>query len=230
MGCCLRTKGFNRGFLSRPLKYYFFGPLIRDISHGGFFMTQNCNGGKSPSKKRGLSTTKIATTAMLLAINVAISAFSSRLGSQKITLSYTICFLAGYILGPFSGGIVGGGADLIGCFISGYTPNPVIFVGSCLLGVIPGLIKYLPPRKDYVLKPYLHCILSYMVSFVVCTAFINTMGLYFVAGYGKSYDNFWAYLVYRLGTQSAVFILNFILTMVLIPTLKKITVLIKGRQ
>lgn len=176
-------------------------------------------------KKRGLSTRQIALTATFLAINVAISAFSSRLGTQKLTMTYTICFLAGYIQGPFGGGLVGGGADLMGCFINGFAPNPIILLSSCLIGIIPGIIRYIRPKKDYPITPYLHCVASYLVVYVACTTFINTAGLYLLSGFNERYDSFFAYVAYRLSTQTGVWALNLILTMIIIPIIKKIKIL-----
>ncbi len=176
-------------------------------------------------KKKGLTTKQIALTATFLAINVAVGAFSSRLGTQKLTMTYTICFLAGYILGPFGGGLVGGGADLIGCFINGFAPNPIILLSSCLIGVIPGLVRYVSPRKDYPIIPYIHCLISYITVYVVCTTFVNTAGLYLLSGFNERYDSFFAYVAYRLATQTGVWALNLILTMIIIPIIKKIRLL-----
>ncbi|MBS6196237.1 MAG: folate family ECF transporter S component [Clostridiales bacterium] len=71
--------------------------------------------------------------ARVLAINIGTT--------LRITLSSTPIFLAGLWLGPLTGGICGGAADLLGCLIQGYAPNPFILVASVLAGVLPGIFK-----------------------------------------------------------------------------------------
>lgn len=100
-------------------------------------------------KKRYFTAQKIAYLAVFVALNVVVGIFSPRLGTLKITLTYTVCFLAGYFFGPIAGGLVGGLGDVIGCFVGGgYAPNPVILCASVLIGVIPGLTSYIKIKNS----------------------------------------------------------------------------------
>ena len=83
--------------------------------------------GESSEKKRYFTAQKIAYLAVFVALNVVVGIFSPRLGTLKITLTYTVCFLAGYFFGPIAGGLVGGLGDVIGCFVGGgYAPSALI--------------------------------------------------------------------------------------------------------
>ena len=62
--------------------------------------------GESSEKKRYFTAQKIAYLAVFVALNVVVGIFSPRLGTLKITLTYTVCFLAGYFFGPIAGGLV----------------------------------------------------------------------------------------------------------------------------
>ena len=72
--------------------------------------------------------------ARVLAINIG--------STLRITVSATPIYLAGFWFGPIVGGICGGVADLLGCLIQGYAPNPLIMVTSVLAGVLPGVFKH----------------------------------------------------------------------------------------
>lgn len=173
-----------------------------------------------PKKRYYISTVKIAYIAVLVALNVALSAVSPRIGSLKITVTYTLCFLAGYFFGPAVGLAVGGIGDLLGTFISGFTPNPIILVASCLLGAIPGLVRFIRIKALGKYEWIFHLIVSFITCYVVCTLFINTYALY-VMGLAKG-ASFWAYLGIRAGTQSAVFAINFALSLIITPMFAKI--------
>lgn len=56
-------------------------------------------------KQRYFTTAKIAYIAMFIAINVVIGAISPRLGTIKLTLTYSVCFLAGYFFAALQAGL-----------------------------------------------------------------------------------------------------------------------------
>lgn len=185
--------------------------------------------GGRPTKKaiineKYFTTAKIAYLAMFIAINVVIGAISPRIGSLKITLTYTLCFLAGNFYGAIAGGLVGGLGDVIGCLMGGYAPNPIILVSSVLIGAVPGLIRYIGIKKICKAAPYVRIIISYLIVFVVCTLFINTYGLY-VLGMAKS-NSFWTYMGIRAATQSPVVAVNLALTIVIYPVFSRIYALV----
>lgn len=171
-------------------------------------------------KKYKIPTVKIAYIAVLAALDIVLSAFSPRLGTFKITPTYTICFLSGYFFGPFIGLAVGGIGDVLGTVINGNVPNPIILAASCLLGAIPGLVRYIRIKKLGKFEWIFHLILSFIFCYVACSLFINTYALYLL-GLAKG-ASFWAYLGIRAGTQSAVVAANVALSLLITPFFSKI--------
>ena len=144
---------------------------------------------------------KIAYLAVFTAIAVAVNAVSVDVTPVfKLTFTYTVGFLSGCLFGPVGGFAVMFLGDAVGGFIAGFVPNPIIGVGTGLLGLIPGAVV-----------PYLKCsfvvrlILSFALCAVLCTMGINAYGTFlFVA---SKYTSYWAYLVTRL-PQLAVALVN----------------------
>ena len=65
--------------------------------------------------------------ALLVAMQLVLSRiFVIELGPYRITVGTVCTVLAGLWMGPVAGGICGGCADIIGCFIKGYAVNPFI--------------------------------------------------------------------------------------------------------
>jgi ECF transporter S component (folate family) len=128
--------------------------------------------------------------------------------------------LSGYFFGPIAGLLVGGIGDLLGCLLGGYAPNPILLASSCLLGLIPGLVRYIKlPKKTEKLNPYIHIVISYIICTVVCTAFVGSYGLWLMFGNGRT---FWVYMGVRLSTQSVVIALNLAITILIYPMFNKI--------
>lgn len=90
-----------------------------------------------------LNSRVIAFAGVLIAMNIVLArVVAIPIGNElRITVSATPIYLAGLWFGPVIGGICGGIADILGCILSGYAPNPLILVTSVLAGVLPGLFK-----------------------------------------------------------------------------------------
>ncbi len=90
-----------------------------------------------------LNVKTVVFAGVLIAMNIILTRILAiNLGpTLRITMSATPIYLASLWFGPIIGGICGGVADMLGCFISGYAPNPFILVTSVLAGVIPFLMK-----------------------------------------------------------------------------------------
>lgn len=148
---------------------------------------------------------KIAYLAVFTAIAVAVNAVSiDVLPTFKLTFTYTVGFLSGSLFGPIGGFAVMFIGDAIGGLISGFVPNPVIGVGTGLIGLIPGIIV-----------PYVKCnfvlrlILCYILCSLFCTLGINSYGTFLIVG--AKYSSYWAYLVTRF-PQLAVGLVNTFIT------------------
>ena len=150
---------------------------------------------------RNVALKKLAYTGLFAALAIAANGFGIFLPVFGVGASAT---LTGIFLGPVAGGIVGGVGDLIGWLIQPAGPfNIFITMGSIFLGVIPGLIFKLK------LTPVLKIIISFILIFVVCTAGLNSFGIWFYYVKGKG---FFVFMLGRLATQSIVWAVNLALT------------------
>lgn len=169
-------------------------------------------------KKTLLTTRDIAFAAVLAALSIVANSFSINTGSFSISFSYTVCFLAGHFFGPLVGLIVGVVGDTIGCFVQGYSPNPLILLGSALVGLLPGLVQVVSKKIKVDPKWYMPIwiLVSYAVVYCLVTVFWNTFALWFsfIRASGRTY---WVYMAARLPLQTAVWAINIGLTFVLYP-------------
>lgn len=174
-------------------------------------------------KKRTLLTTRdVAFAAVLVALGIVTNTFALDTGTHSITFTYCICFIAGHFFGPLVGAIVGGVGDVVGCFAKGYTPNPLILVGSILVGLLPGIIQLIS-RKVKV-KPDMYgpvwTVVSFVVTYIVVTVFWNTFALWF--SYARATKTYWVYMLARLPLQTIVWAVNLGLTFVLYPVISRV--------
>ena len=109
----------------------------------------------------------------------------------RISFENTPVILAGIAMGPFAGAFVGIVADLVGCFLYGYTINPIVTLGAAAVGFCAGVVAYLI-RKPRILQ----IILSVILAHAAGSVFIKSIGL--AAWYAASYDmGFWAFVGWR---------------------------------
>lgn len=121
--------------------------------------------------------------ALLIAMHLVLTrVFVIDLGSYRISVGSVATILAGLWLGPVAGGVCGGCADILGCFMKGYAVNPLITVAAILWGVIPALAKPLFSNYKKTGKTVGICVSvtnTAVLSSLVCT----TAGLVLMNGY-----------------------------------------------
>ncbi|MDD3831362.1 MAG: folate family ECF transporter S component [Clostridia bacterium] len=182
--------------------------------------------------KNEFTTQKLVYTALLVALNVLANIFSIPiLGSNYISFTYLVCFLAGMYLGVVPAVIVGGMGDFLGCLL---VPkgvfNPLILLSSIMLALIPALIfRYSKQNK------YINVAISVFLCLFLCTAFLNTLGLWLIYGFNNegieivnfvSYiqavrpirTGFWTYLAARIPFQTLNALVNAVLICVIIKS------------
>ena len=141
---------------------------------------------------------KIAYLAMFTAIAVVINTISIDVTpSFKLSFTATVGFICGCYFGPIGGFSVMLIGDIIGGFLAGFVPNPIITLGTCMFGLVPGIIV---PYCKWNLG------IKVVVSFLIC-AVISTMGLNAYGTYlfvGNKYTSYWAYLLVARVPQLAV--------------------------
>ena len=96
--------------------------------------------------------------------------------------------LAGVLLGPLFGAATGTVADLVGCFLVGYTVNPLVTLGAAAIGLCSGLCFR-----------FLRLALPWRLALTVATAhLIGSVGIK-TAGLAAWYSMpFWQLVLWRL--------------------------------
>lgn len=177
------------------------------------------------TKKKSVLTVKtIAYSAVFVALCVVANAFQIPLGvggSNMLSLTYTVCVLAGALLGPLPGFIVGAAGDALGWLINpaGGAFNPVITLVTGLIGLIAGLVFWTMRKKTFAWKDIVLTVVAYVFVLLICTN-LNTLAMYFYF-FSEKYS-LGAYYLIRVPKQIIFWALNLILTAVLIVPLKKI--------
>lgn len=108
-----------------------------------------------------------------LAINIG--------GFGRIQLGTVAVIMAGIWFGPLGGALTGFTADILGCLLQGYAPNPMLTVAAMLWGVIPALFLISAKAKRRMRILFL-CI-GVVISSVCCTLILTTAGLVLFLGY-----------------------------------------------
>jgi ECF transporter S component (folate family) len=152
----------------------------------------------------------IARVALLTAICVVTNTLDLTLGgnSQRISFIYVPCFMAGIMLGPLGGALVGFLGDFLGALIFPKGAYMILIgVASMLTGVIPGIVfKFKGGNTTFKL------ILSFLLCLVVCTAGLNTYAVW--SAFIKSMG-FFQYLLTRLPIQVINLFINCIIMLAL---------------
>ena len=93
----------------------------------------------------------MAVAALLTALSIVLGKYLAVNVTDSLRISFENLpiLMAGLFFGPLIGGVVGAAADMIGCFLVGYSINPIITLGAFLIGVISGIIgMYAFPGKE----------------------------------------------------------------------------------
>lgn len=130
------------------------------------------------NKKKFFNTRDLVLASMFIALSVLFKLAFSIPVSEGLILSFkqTPIILAGIVLGPIWGLVVGALADVIGFFAKpmGFSYLPTFTVVSALIGLIPGLMY------RYVFKKKL--LLAVVVSVVIDMLLVNgLLATYFLA-------------------------------------------------
>ncbi len=161
-------------------------------------------------------TKKTATIAVLTAFCVVMNALSVGTMDAKYSLVPTAGFIAGTMLGPINGFLVGFVGDLIAGII---TPagvyNPLIGIASGLWGFFPGVLLCYSKKR-----PYPNAIISYIICVLISSILINTIACYYMYwSSGKTYATVYIFALSRLPTSGINLLINMPLSLFLIKPL-----------
>lgn len=95
--------------------------------------------------------------------------------SIRISFENLSLMMAGIFFGPFVGGAVGLGSDLIGCLLKGYAINPIITLGAVSIGFLSGLFYMLISKK---ITSKISIFLSVFPAHIIGSMLIKSLGLY----------------------------------------------------
>jgi ECF transporter S component (folate family) len=102
---------------------------------------------------------------------------ASNMMDIRISLSNVPIILASILVSPVIGAIAGVVSDIVGCFISGYAPFPLLTVAPLVMGFLPGV--FLNKKGAY---PFFKVLLAVTVSHVFASVIITTYGLSVMRG------------------------------------------------
>lgn len=133
--------------------------------------------------------------ALFVALDLVVGRLLSvDLGPYRISFGSVVLILSGLWLGPVAGGICGFGADIIGCFMKGYTVNPLITLAAVMWGVIPALMKGLFSSSEKAKNKRIAWLsVSVVLTGALSSLVTTTAGLVLILGY-----NFYAIMSGRL--------------------------------
>lgn len=152
-------------------------PLSYDVETEVFFMiTSNQNNTAVGNIKLFGNVRVMIISGLFIAMSIVLGKFLQiPIGiSIRISFENLPILMAGIFFGPFVGGAVAIGADIIGCLLKGYAINPIITLGAASIGIVSGLISMLLKKKNMTLN----IALSVMLAHIIGSLIIKTIGIY----------------------------------------------------
>lgn len=136
------------------------------------------------------SVRKLVLSALLTALCVVIGWVCKAyltFGAIRITFENLPVLLAGILLGPVYGAAVGAAADIVSALLAGFGINPVITLGSAVIGAVAGLMSHYAVKK----RGFFQVMLIALTSHVLGSMIIKSIGLWM-------YDYAWQLLALRV--------------------------------
>ncbi len=125
--------------------------------------------------RRGGSVKVLVTLSALSAIGIILGKFLAfnitefmRFSLENITIIFS-----GILFGPLYGAVAGTVQDIVGCLAVGYTINPIITLGSTLIGAVSGIVFSLTKKMPLAPKVLLSVVSSHLLGSV----FVKSIGL-----------------------------------------------------
>ncbi len=168
---------FASRFIGHQTEISYLLFMSYDVETEVFFMNT------TKSKNTGLGSIRLFGNVRVMIISGLFIAMSIILGkfahiaigdSIRISFENLPVIMAGIFFGPFVGGAVGIGADLIGCILKGYAINPIITVGCASIGIISGFMAVLTAKLPLMFKVPV----SVLTAHIIGSMIIKSIGLY----------------------------------------------------
>ncbi len=159
---------------------------------------------------------KITAGAMMAALSIILERIisimpASNMMDIRISLSNIPLILAGVLVSPLIGGIAGVVSDIVGCFISGYAPFPILTLAPFVMGFLPEILLRLCKTESE--HSFLKVAFSVTVSHIAASVLITTFGLSVMRGVG-----FIPMLITRLPSIGINLVIDTVLVYLLLKT------------
>lgn len=117
----------------------------------------------------------LAASSLMVAISIICGKYLAISGGEVLRFSFENLpiMMAGILFGPAAGVAVGVVADLVGCFLVGYTINPLVTLGAAAIGCLAGLVWRSIKTTPFALR----IAFAVFVAHLVGSVGIKTFGL-----------------------------------------------------
>ncbi|HIV85419.1 MAG TPA: folate family ECF transporter S component [Candidatus Monoglobus merdigallinarum] len=112
--------------------------------------------------------------ALLISMSIVFKQIAITMGPFRISFENLPLLISGMIFGPVIGLVTGAVSDILGCFFSGYTINPIITVGAASIGLISGLVSFYAFKKN----PGLRTVAAVAAAHIIGSMIIKSIGLH----------------------------------------------------
>ena len=165
----------------------------------------------SGNKKASLKA--LTAGAMMAALSIILERLlglmpASNMMDIRISLSNVPLILASVLVSPIVGALAGVISDIVGCFISGYAPFPILTIAPLIMGFLPGFL--LKKSRDFSL---LKVTFSITVSHILASVLVTTYGLSVMRGVA-----FVPMLITRLPSCAINLVIDVVLVFLLLKT------------
>ncbi|MDE7365587.1 MAG: folate family ECF transporter S component [Ruminococcus sp.] len=146
---------------------------------------------------------------LLVAMSIVFGKFLAFNITDAIRISFENLpvIMAGIFFGPFIGGAVGLGADVIGSILKGYSINPIVSFGAMCIGIISGFVSMKLFRKNQTLNIAFSVGLAHLIGSIL----IKSAGLHFLPPKMP-----FSLLIYRIPTYIGIGLLEFFIIYMLL--------------
>ncbi len=124
------------------------------------------------------SLTILVSSAFLAALSIVFGKYLAFPQGNDAILRFSFenlpIIMAGMIFGPAVGAAVGVSADLIGCFLVGYSVNPIITTGAAVIGFVSGILYFWLGRSKkcpYAIKIIVPVAIAHIIGSVLIKSF-----------------------------------------------------------
>ncbi len=125
---------------------------------------------------------RLTATAMLIALSVVFERLLPIVDAPEMRLSLgnVPIALASLSISPLHGVVCGVIADVIGCFIKGYAPNPFLMAAPVAVGLLPAVFARICDKMKMGLLPKLVC--SMVLTNIIASGVLTPFGLSILYG------------------------------------------------